>query len=146
MPPKEKKLKKFSPPKSIGLVTVVGTVENSLDLVGHHDALSDVALEVGLVANTNNVTDATLATLTGGAYDTTNNVYTWNGPASGFAKMSPSEFETALKSVTVNNGNTVINGELGTAFYNWLSEIGAIGKDALGNNRGAAWWPGAYQN
>ena len=98
-----------------------------------------------LVANTNNVTDATLATLTGGAYDTTNHVYSWNGPEAGFTKMTPAAFETALKGITVKNGNTVIKDELGTAFYSWLSEIGAIGKDALGTSRGAAWWPGAYQ-
>ena len=59
--------------------------------------------------------------------------------------MTPEAFETALKSVTVKNGNTIVTDELGTAFYSWLSEIGAIGKDALGSSRGAAWWPGAYQ-
>ena len=53
------------------------------------------------------------------------------------------EFETALKSVTVKNGNTIVTDELGTAFYGWLPEIGAVGKDALGTSRGAAWWPGA---
>ncbi len=37
-------------------------------------------------------------------------------------------------------GNTV-----GQAFYQWLTEIGAVGKDAAGTERGAAWWPGAYQ-
>ena len=92
------------------------------------------------------IVDATEASLAGGQYDAANNVYTWNGPASEFAKMTPAEFETALKSITVNNGNTVINGPLGPAFYNWLSEIGALGKDALGNSRGSAWWPGAWQN
>lgn len=30
--------------------------------------------------------------------------------------------------------------------YEWLESIGALGKDALGNSRGSAWWPGAYQN
>ena len=91
------------------------------------------------------ITDATEATLTGGAYNETNNVYTWDGPAAGFTKMTPDAFETALKAVTVNNGNTVINGGIGEAFYAWLTEIGAVGKDALGTSRGAAWWPGAYQ-
>jgi hypothetical protein len=60
--------------------------------------------------------------------------------------MDASAFETALKSVKVDIGNTIVTGELGTAFYNWLVEIGAVGKDALGTDRGAAWWPGAYQN
>ena len=98
-----------------------------------------------LVANTDNVTDATLTTLTGGAYDEAKNIYKWDGPAASFAKMTPAAFETALKSVTVKNGNTIVTDELGTAFYGWLTEIGAVGKDALGTSRGNAWWPGAYQ-
>ena len=98
-----------------------------------------------LVTNSDNVTDATLTTLAGGAYDEAKNIYKWNGPAASFAKMTPEAFETALKSVTVKNGNTIVTDELGTAFYGWLTEIGAVGKDALGTSRGAAWWPGAYQ-
>ena len=98
-----------------------------------------------LVTNSDNVTDATLTTLAGGAYDEAKNIYKWNGPAASFAKMTPEAFETALKSVTVKNGNTIVTDELGTAFYAWLTEIGAVGKDALGTSRGAAWWPGAYQ-
>ena len=31
-------------------------------------------------------------------------------------------------------------------FYNWLSGIGALGKDINDNNRGATSWPGCYQN
>lgn len=31
-------------------------------------------------------------------------------------------------------------------FYNWLSSIGALGKDINGNSRGATSWPGCYQN
>ena len=98
-----------------------------------------------LVTNSDNVTDATLTTLTGGAYDEAKNIYKWDGPAASFAKMTPAAFETALKSVTVKNGNTIVTDELGTAFYGWLTEIGAVGKDALGTSRGNAWWPGAYQ-
>ncbi len=37
-------------------------------------------------------------------------------------------------------------GTAGDAFYSWLEGIGAIGKDALGKDRGTSWWPGAYQN
>ena len=91
------------------------------------------------------IPDATEATLAGGAYADAQKVYKWNGPAAEFAKMDASAFETALKSVKVDIGNTIVTGELGTAFYNWLVEIGAVGKDALGTDRGAAWWPGAYQ-
>ena len=92
------------------------------------------------------ISDATPALLAGGAYDEAKNVYAWNGPeASAFEKMTPTGFETAVKGITLNNGNTRVNGEVGPAFYAWLQEIGALGKDALGNDRGAAWWPGAYQ-
>ena len=98
-----------------------------------------------LVTNTNNVTDATEVSLAGGSYDEAKGAYKWTGPAEGFTKMTPEAFETALKGITVKNGNAIITEELGTAFYSWLSEIGAIGKDALGTARGAAWWPGAYQ-
>ena len=91
------------------------------------------------------VSDAKEADLAGGSFDGAKGVYTWNGPVEGFTKMTAEGFETAVKSVNVNMGNTIIDGELGTAFYSWLSEIGAIGKDALGTARGAAWWPGAYQ-
>ena len=30
-------------------------------------------------------------------------------------------------------------------FYTWLDEIGALGKDMLGNKRGSTSWPGCYQ-
>jgi hypothetical protein len=30
-------------------------------------------------------------------------------------------------------------------FYAWLEEIGALGKDINGNNRGTTSWPGCYQ-
>lgn len=30
-------------------------------------------------------------------------------------------------------------------FYNWLNEIGALGKDINGNDRGTTSWPGCYQ-
>ena len=94
---------------------------------------------------TDSVTDATEDTLTGGTFDAAAGVYKWSGPAGTFTKMTPAAFETAIKSVTVKNGNTLVTDELGTAFYAWLTEIGAVGKDALGTARGDAWWPGAYQ-
>ena len=90
--------------------------------------------------------DATMATLSGGQYSEADNAYLWNGPSQEFEMMTPAAFETAVKSVNVNNGNTLVGGELGTAFYNWLEGLGAIGKDAAGNSRGSLWWPGAYQN
>ena len=41
-----------------------------------------------------------------------------------------------------------VNEEINAAdsdFYNWLNEIGALGKDINGNSRGATSWPGCYQ-
>ena len=35
--------------------------------------------------------------------------------------------------------------EVDSDFYNWLSSIGALGKDINGNNRGTTSWPGCYQ-
>ena len=97
-----------------------------------------------------NIFDATPATLDGGTYDETNNVYTWNGPADSFVKMTPAGFETAVKNsldVKFNTFNAYIGDKsLGDFYYGWLSEIGAVGKDALGHDRGSAWWPGAYQS
>ena len=95
----------------------------------------------------NDVTDATVSTI-GGSFDATKNAYIWNGPSDGFTKMAASDFETIIKSSLDNqiSSNTYLGGStLGEAFYAWLTEIGAVGKDALGTSRGAAWWPGAYQ-
>ena len=134
----------------IGLPSTVTDFVNSGNLKAPFNAFSSILGGTYTAPTTefnlnDCITDATEATLTGGAYNETNNVYTWNGPAAGFTKMTPGAFETALKAVTVKNGNTVINGGIGEAFYAWLTEIGAVGKDALGTSRGAAWWPGAYQ-
>ena len=41
--------------------------------------------------------------------------------------------------------NTKIQ-EADSDFYTWLSEIGALGKDINGKDRGATSWPGCYQN
>lgn len=95
----------------------------------------------------NDVMDATLATL-GGSFDTGKFVYAWNGPADGFTKMSASDFETIVKGAANNvlSSNSYLEGKtLGEAFYEWLTSLGAVGKDALGTSRGSSWWPGAYQ-
>ena len=97
-----------------------------------------------------NVFDATMATFTGGAFDATNYVYAWDGPAAeSFNKITPATFETAVKEsldVKYNEFNAYIGDKtLGEFYYAWLTEIGALGKDALGTARGDAWWPGAYQ-
>lgn len=62
----------------------------------------------------------------------------WNGPAvklPAYQAPTPAQVETVIKEYPVG----------GTDFYNWLVAKGVFGKDAEGNDRGNAWWPGAYQ-
>ncbi|MBQ7269309.1 MAG: hypothetical protein IJS62_05590 [Bacteroidales bacterium] len=64
-------------------------------------------------------------------------VLEWNGPAvvEGFACATPEEASSALNAYTFG----------GAAFYDWLVREGIFDKDAAGNGRGTAWWPGAWQ-
>ena len=62
----------------------------------------------------------------------------WDGPAvklSGYQAATTEWMESVIKAYP----------EGGAAFYNWLVEKDVFGKDANGNARGNAWWPGAYQ-
>ena len=63
--------------------------------------------------------------------------------------MTSSDFETKVKealNVNLTAFNAYMGGKtVGEVYYAWLTEIGAVGKDAAGTERGAAWWPGAYQ-
>ena len=61
--------------------------------------------------------------------------YTWNGTLIGTNSdklAATSDVNTQLQSANSD-------------FYNWLSSIGALGKDINGNNRGTTSWPGCYQ-
>ena len=61
----------------------------------------------------------------------------WDGPAvklPAYQAPTPAQVETVIKEYPG-----------GTDFYNWLVAKGVFGKDAAGNDRGNAWWPGAYQ-
>ncbi len=95
------------------------------------------------------VLDAKESSLDGGKWDAGKNLFLWNGPASGFNKMASSDFETKVKealNVNLTAFNAYMGGKtVGEVYYAWLTEIGAVGKDAAGTARGAAWWPGAYQ-
>ena len=95
------------------------------------------------------VTDATTSSLDGGKWDEGKTLFLWNGPSSSFTKMAASDFENKVKDaldVNLDAYNGYLDGNtVGQAFYQWLTEIGAVGKDAAGTERGAAWWPGAYQ-
>ena len=62
----------------------------------------------------------------------------WDGPAAklpAYQAPTPAQVETVINEYPVG----------GTDFYNWLVAKGVFGKDATGNDRGNAWWPGAYQ-
>ena len=93
--------------------------------------------------------DATTSSLDGGKWDEGKTLFLWNGPSSSFTKMAASDFENKVKDaldVNLDAYNGYLDGNtVGQAFYQWLTEIGAVGKDAAGTERGAAWWPGAYQ-
>lgn len=68
-------------------------------------------------------------------WDDAQKIWKWNGLLAGFNPLSTEEVSTALRS----------NSDVGNLFYDWLVNISALDKDALGNDRGAAWTPGAYQ-
>ena len=62
----------------------------------------------------------------------------WDGPAvklQTYQAPAPAQVESVIKAYPVG----------GEDFYNWLVAKGVFGKDAAGNDRGNAWWPGAYQ-
>lgn len=97
----------------------------------------------------NDILDATAETL-GGSVNATSKLYVWNGPGESFTKLAAADFENILKtgaSQRISNKEHPYLGtkSLGEAFYEWLVSIGAVGKDAAGTDRGASWWPGAYQ-
>ena len=48
-----------------------------------------------------------------------------------------------MKATTADVNTQIQNSD--SDFYNWLSSIGALGKDINGNNRGTTSWPGCYQ-
>jgi len=105
--------------------------------------------KVGLPTATGDISGVAANILSGASWDSTNRVYTWNGSlTTGTLTMAtPSEFETAVKSMTevVNNSIVGTSTQLGTAFWNWLVSISATTNDQLGNERGLQWWPGSYQ-
>lgn len=63
------------------------------------------------------------------------NGYLWNGT------MTGTNSDKLAPTATVNDA---IEENL-PEFHSWLDEIGALGKDINGNNRGATSWPGCYQ-
>ena len=95
---------------------------------------------------TDPIKDATTASLAGYAWDATTGLVKWNGPAEGFDKLESSEFQALLTGFGPKTPLFYDEASAGEAFYNWLEEIDAVGKDARGNSRGTSWWPGAYQN
>ena len=95
---------------------------------------------------TDPIKNATTASLAGYAWDATTGLVKWNGPAEGFDKLESSEFQALLTGFGPKTPVLYDEASAGEAFYNWLVEIEAVGKDARGVSRGTSWWPGAYQN
>ena len=95
---------------------------------------------------TDPIKNATTASLAGYAWDATTGLVTWNGPAEDFDKLESSEFQALLTGFGPKTPLFYDEASAGEAFYNWLVELGAVGKDARGVSRGTSWWPGAYQN
>ena len=69
------------------------------------------------------------------SWDSAAFAWKWNGTlAGGYTPITSSGFSSAI-------------GGASSSFKSWLEEIGALGKDQLGTDRGSGnWWPGAYQN
>ena len=95
---------------------------------------------------TDAVKDATTATLAGYAWNETTGLVEWNGPDASFSKLNSSDFQAMFTGFGPKTPALYNEASAGEAFYNWLVEIDAVGKDARGNSRGESWWPGAYQN
>ena len=106
--------------------------------------------KIGIPAATGDISGVAADILSGRTWDGTNHVYSWNGSltSGSLTKATPSELEPAIRAMTQTVANTVIGSgtQLGAAFWAWISSLGATTVDQLGNPRGDAWWPGAYQN
>jgi len=61
--------------------------------------------------------------------------YLWDG------SMTGTNSTVLAPTSEINNAIQVADAD----FYNWLTEIGALGKDINGNDRGTTSWPGCYQ-
>ncbi len=73
-------------------------------------------------------------------WDVTKGVHTWNGTIAGFTNATSTAILDKVKAFAPASYATA-----GTDFAAWLVEIGAWGKEQLGNDRGTSFWPGAYQ-
>lgn len=82
-----------------------------------------------------------ITSLTAGQYSEP--LYTWTNNLNGF---TPADAATVKAVYDAYDESIAGVSHVGNAFYTWLTEIGAVGKDARGVTRGTPWWPGAYQN
>lgn len=82
----------------------------------------------------------------GGSFIATSNAYVWTNSLAGFTPATQEDVENAMKTgyPETDSVHTGIS-NIGLEFYNWLSSIGALGKDGRGTARVGDWWPGAYQ-
>ena len=91
------------------------------------------------------------ASTLGGSYseewNTTNKygvyAWAWTNSLGSFTPATKTEVENTIKEYDYTIAGV---SSVGLDFHNWLSSIGALGKDARGVTRSGNWWPGAYQN
>ena len=107
---------------------------NAVDAMGFYNVFSAKGNSSGSYTASGDTGNKSAADMGSLAWDTTNNVWSWNGTlAGGGNRITADAFATAIGSASAN-------------FKAWLEEIGALNKDQLGNARGTGeWWPGAYQ-
>ena len=69
-------------------------------------------------------------------------VYNWSGPLDDFTPAPQSDVEETITGFSHSAAGVT---HVGRDFYDWLTNIGVLGKDARGVTRGTPWWPGSYQ-
>ena len=99
-----------------------------------------------LWVNTSSLVDENILTGYGASFDSSKQVWLWNGPADSFTKTTESAVKAALEKMTDNNGNTTLGAAFGPAFAAWVDSLDGFTKDCLGNTRTASGtWPGAVE-
>ncbi len=100
----------------------------------------------GYWTDSNSTVDENILTGYGASFDSSKQVWLWNGPADTFTKTTESAVKEALEAMTDNNGNTTLNAAFGPEFAKWVESLGGFTKDCLGNTRTASGtWPGAIE-
>ena len=108
---------------------------NTVSALGYYNVYSQKGNTGGSYTGSGDTSGKAKTDLGSLAWDSDKLVWTWDGNLSGgYSGITADAFASALNSASPD-------------FKAWLTEIGALNKDQLGNDRGSGeWWPGAYQN